>query len=131
MTATTYTLTDVEMDAVLCVWDEMSLRRDKIGADVDPFDMERDAGLNAYWSDHGVAGMRALAPGLGLWAEAVWLLLTEDQKDATVFDWELVPKLLDLVQWPADDSADPYAAPTFPSAEEALAILFPTPAEEG
>lgn len=124
MTPMTYT--EAEVDAALCVWDELLSKRSMLSAE--EYRTEQERAFDTYWNNNGYAVMRQYAVSLGRWAEEVWLLLSDDQRDVECFDFEFLPRLLDLVHWQALYGAA--YGPSWPTARVAYAALFPAPQPE-
>ena len=97
------TYTEDQVDAALCVWEELLSR-------ISDFKPESYTGLEAFKDQNGTCTLRQQAVGLGVWVEQAWLLIDEDVRDCYAFDWELVPALLDLVEWGSGSLSHPLPA---------------------
>jgi hypothetical protein len=112
--------TEAEVDACMCVWDELLDRRR--GLPAEGYRTPQERAFDKYWDACGYAVMRSRARYLGMWAQEIWMLLSEEQQEDGCFDFELVPRMLDLIDWEYMD---------VPPAAKAMAILFPaTPTKE-
>lgn len=78
-----------EVDAILCVWDEI------ISCRLQP---DKYPELNTYWDHYGTGQMRLDAIDIGMWAQSVWLSMPDDLKYYEPFDFEVVPRLLDQLR---------------------------------
>lgn len=82
----------------MCVWEELLERRRKDGV---PY-FAGDFDLNEYWDRVGTAQMRYDAIMVSDWVYKAWSFVPEDDKSTFSFDWEWVPRFLDLVVWSAE-----------------------------
>ncbi|MES2295367.1 MAG: hypothetical protein V4527_18875 [Pseudomonadota bacterium] len=85
--------------AALCIWEAMLDQRDKIPALAEAFDR------------HGSYSMRDTAIELAADVEDIWARLNTDDAllDGVSFDWEYIPALMPLVDWPGASWAVPMA----------------------
>jgi len=84
--------THLEMEAALCVWEEINERTllSKAG---------RYPELNKLREDWGSPTLRHASIHFGRFCLQVYDLLTEQQRDNLVYDWEFIPAVLDHIDW--------------------------------
>ena len=107
-----------EMQAALCVWEAMLDKRMSSKEPESPF--------MRTWDNSGAHEMRDLATEIAVWIEALfegsergdmshpWNALC----DALSFDWEIVPAVIDMIEW---DDFD-WVRPTGTAAEIAARL---------
>jgi len=79
-------------ETCMCVWEEV-LRR-ATSPDY--------PGMQNLISDVGTASLRLNCVDAARFVDAVYEALSPDKRDAEAFDWDLVPVILDFVEWGAD-----------------------------
>jgi hypothetical protein len=82
----------LQVEAALCIWE--SLMRDY---DATPFDTETP--FATYWREHGTVHMRHLSIALAGYCLAVYDALPADARDGRPYDWEVIPAILDTIDW--------------------------------
>lgn len=87
--------TALEVEAALCVWEEMLDRARQ--RDGQPW----AAPMIALWDDVGVYQMRAVARALGRALEPVWHTVPEAERDGYSYDWGFIPDALATIDWQA------------------------------
>lgn len=96
------TYTAVQVEAALCVWEQLMEWTNKSDAEVDELrkDPEKNA-LIVEWNDMrsetGSAEMRSQSILLGLWCLEIYDILTKDDPDFFdwwSYDWEVIPAML-------------------------------------
>lgn len=95
--------TESNVEAALCVWEDLLARTSGDLSGDDP-------GLDAFLHANGTVVLRQHAVSLGVWVDQAYGLMNEDVRDAVPFDWEIVPALMDLVEWRADGYSTPLPA---------------------
>lgn len=83
------TYTRDQVDAAMCVWEELLSRRSSDG----------DYPLNDYWDWYGSCQVRDDCIAIAVWVEAIWDGMGQRIWDNDIFDWEFVPRMLDQVKW--------------------------------
>lgn len=95
-----------EMMTALCVWEAMLAMR--LGAERDGTDIESP--MMAVWGDAGAYEMRDRATEIAVWIESLFGDSDAGDMshpmralcDAESFDWEIIPAILDMLQWDAE-----------------------------
>jgi hypothetical protein len=82
----------LQVEAALCIWEKLLRDYDAIpfGADI-PF--------GSYWRARGTAAMRHFSIALADYCLAVYDALTDDDKYGRPYDWEIIPAILDTLDW--------------------------------
>ena len=109
--------TAAEMQAALCVWEAMLDKRMSSKEPESPF--------MVMWDGSGAYEMRDRATEIAVWIESLfedskWGDMTHPWRalcDALSFDWEIVPTLLDMIEWEGAGYGASWMKPTGSPAE--------------
>lgn len=94
-----YYTSEIDVDITRTHFDEMQCETAQIVWEV-LLDIRKDeTPLDFAWHRHGTYQMRSFARSIALQIEEEWNATKEDLRDGIVFDWELVPAVLDKVDW--------------------------------
>lgn len=120
------TYSPLQAEAMLCLWEEM-LDRQREAAHARPEDITpAQSVLLQVWEDEGSVAMRHHAKDLAAFALAVYDAIPDNLTDGHAYDWEVIPAILDRVQWRALEDSNVYgiAAYDLPDpAEAARAVV--------
>jgi hypothetical protein len=86
------TYSHLQVEAALCIWEEIIERTAK----------RRDsehAALIAYRKNCGTGALRHESITLAAYCLAVYDLLPEHARDGYPYDWEIIPAILDTIDW--------------------------------
>ncbi len=90
---TTREYTHLELEAALCVWEDMC---DRIH---DPHAIQHYNGLYNAYVQSGTFSMRHASIPIGQWCLKVHDLIDRDLLYGLSYDWEVIPAMLDQVSW--------------------------------
>ena len=96
-------LTHAEVEAAIALFDDLNDRSLLVNADKHP-------AFCRWRENHGTAALRALCIDDAKAAEAIWLALTDDERDTLTWDFEFMPMINDLRDW-GDDGQGSGALP--------------------
>jgi len=99
----------LEMEAALCVWEDLLER-------CNPLSPRYDGNVNNVWAQLGAVEFRHASIDLGRYCLKVYDLIPEDTRDGHSYDWDIIPAILSTIDW-----ATGYTAQLPP--EEAAAIV--------
>jgi len=138
------TFSELEAEAMLCVWEEFLERRSESGniaslqaragreespgvipitveaAAASAARVERWAPFIAYWEGVGAGAMRHVAKDLAPFALAVYDAIPRDLLDGYAYDWEIIPATLDQIDW----TSTGYTLPDPKTAARAVVALL-------
>ena len=116
-----FTYDDVE--AALCLWEDFSdaVSDEFLHKKNDERSTIRKA-MAGFSENYGAYTVRQACIEHAPWAQAIWLLLSEDVRDCIQFDWEFIPMVNDLVDW-----SDTQETPDHPDAETAANCIAQHP----
>jgi len=81
----------LQVEAALCIWEDLLGRYDA--------PLAHPASFRAYWQVHGTVAMRHLSIALADYCLAVYDAIPADDRHGHPYDWEIIPAILDTVDW--------------------------------
>ena len=87
------TLTHLQAEAALCLWEAMMEMRDE---------PEAPEGMDQRWTDIGTVDMRHIAIDLAPFVCEVYDAMPKEAKECVPYDWEVVPAILRTVRFTSD-----------------------------
>jgi hypothetical protein len=82
----------LQVEAALCIWE-------KFLDDYNGLGVEEAPPFAEYWREHGTVHMRHLSIALAGYCLAVHDALADDVVDGRPYDWEIIPAILDTIDW--------------------------------
>ena len=94
-----------QLETCLCVWEAILAMRN--GADKAGL----PDGLQKKFERHGASGIRIeLVPSVAAWVDKVYPLISSEARDLNAFDWDIVPAIMDEIDWSSSDFPSDHAS---------------------
>lgn len=89
-----------EVDAALCAWEDFDANTTERTVAQEDYRKHTRVAMGNWREHNGTCAAREACVRLGVWIDAVWRAAGGGEVLGIVFDWEFVPYLMDMVDWP-------------------------------